>query len=106
MGFSQGAAMAYALAAYYPQMVKRLVALAGFLPPDETMPGRYTALQGKKIYIAHGTQDDTVPVAMAQECKKTLESVGADVTYCESDVVHKLSAPCLKGLESFLNLSR
>lgn len=102
MGFSQGAAMAYALAAYHPLPVKHLVALAGFLPPDNPMPGRYSELRGKKIYIAHGTQDETVPVTLAQEAKRTLQAAGADVTYCESEVGHKLSAECLKGLEEFL----
>jgi phospholipase/carboxylesterase len=102
MGFSQGAAMACALAAYHPQPVNRVVALAGFLPKDDPMPGRYSGLRGKKIYIAHGTQDDTVPVEMAQESVRTLQSVDANVTYCESSVGHKLSADCLKGLEDFM----
>jgi phospholipase/carboxylesterase len=102
MGFSQGAAMAYALAAYYPDHVNRLVALAGFLPPDNPMPGRYSALKGKKVYVAHGAQDETVPVEMAQSAVRTLQAVDAQVTYCESDAGHKLSASCLKGLVNFL----
>jgi phospholipase/carboxylesterase len=101
MGFSQGAAMAYALAAFYPKQVGRVAALAGFLPPDETFPGRYSALKGKKIYVAHGTKDETVPVSYAKEAVSVLEGVEARVTYCESAVGHKLSAGCLKGLDSF-----
>ncbi len=101
MGFSQGAAMTYALAANYPQQVQRIIALAGFLPQADPMPGRYAALAGKRIYIAHGSQDDTVPVQMAQFAVHTLQSVGAQITYCESEVGHKLSADCLRGLENF-----
>lgn len=103
MGFSQGAAMAYALTAFYPQQVDRLIALAGFLPEDETTPGRYTALSGKQVYIAHGTLDDTIPVAFAHEAIKTLKLAGADVTYCESEVGHKMGAGCLKGLTEFFD---
>lgn len=102
MGFSQGAAMAYALAAYYPQQINRLVALSGFLPLDELMPGRYSALSGKKIYVAHGIKDRTVPVQKAQEAVQVLRAAGARVTYCEGNASHKLSAKCLKGLEVFL----
>lgn len=102
MGFSQGAAMAYAVAALYPQQVRRVVALAGFLPQDDPKPGRYSALRGKQFYIAHGTQDDTVPIEMAQEAVRFLQPLGVQVTYCESDVGHKLSASCLRGLEVFL----
>ncbi len=102
MGFSQGAAMSYALAAYYPHLIKRVIALAGFLPRSESVPGPYRALNGKNIYIAHGTKDDTVPLHFATEAVRILESAGAQVTYCESDVGHKLSASCLRGLDIFL----
>lgn len=94
--------MAYALAAFYPQRVHRVIALAGFLPLEETLPGRYAAARGKKIYVAHGTQDETVPVSLAQEAVRTLQDAGAEVVYCESEVGHKLSAPCLRGLTQFV----
>jgi phospholipase/carboxylesterase len=102
IGFSQGAAMAYALAAYFPQQVNQVVALAGFLPPDAALSGRYSLLSGKKIYVAHGTKDQTIPVHKAQEAVQVLQSVGAEVLYCESSAGHKLSMNCLKGLEAFL----
>jgi phospholipase/carboxylesterase len=102
MGFSQGAAMAYTLAAEYPQWVNRVIALAGFLPSVEAMPGPYAALRGKRIYIAHGARDETIPVENAQTAARELNQVGADVTYCESDVGHKMSADCLRGLAEFM----
>jgi len=101
MGFSQGAAMAYALAAYFPQRVGRVLALAGYLPQDVENLAVYNNLKDKKIYIAHGNKDTVVPVQKAEEAVKTLQAVGADVTYCESDVGHKMSASCLRGLTEF-----
>jgi phospholipase/carboxylesterase len=102
MGFSQGAAMAYALAALYPQKINRVMALAGFLPKEESLPGRYSAYSEKQVYVAHGTQDDIVPVHMAEEAVQALQAAGAQVTFCESDSGHKLSASCLRGLGEFL----
>lgn len=102
MGFSQGAGMAYALGALFPEQVKRVIALAGFLPAEEPFPGRYQALRGKHIYIAHGTRDETIPVVKAQEAARVLQEAGAQVTYCESDAGHKLSASCLRGLNDFI----
>jgi phospholipase/carboxylesterase len=102
MGFSQGAAMSYALAALNPDQVERVIALAGFLPVEEPLPGRFDALRGKPVYIAHGTQDAIVPVDRARQASQALETAGARVIYCESDVGHKLSAGCLKGLREFL----
>ena len=102
MGFSQGAAMSFALATWHPERVQRVAALAGFFPA----PGPETPLErlaGKKIYIAHGTRDDTIPVEMAQQATRTLQAAGAQVTYCESEAGHKLSLSCLKGLEAFLS---
>lgn len=100
MGFSQGAAMAYVLGALYPQRVDRVLALAGFLPRDDQ--SRYAAFRDKPVYIAHGSRDDIVPVRMAEEAVRVLESHGASVTYCASDVGHKMSSECLKGIEAFL----
>ena len=103
MGFSQGTAMAYAVAAQFPKEVNRIAALAGFLPQADPGANPYRVFAGKKIYIAHGTKDTTIPVELAQEAVRTLQSAGAQVTYCESDAGHKLSASCLNGLEAFLN---
>lgn len=102
MGFSQGAALAYALTAFYPQAVERVIALAGFLPQDDNLPGRYQAVVGKSIFIAHGSQDKTVPLTMAKDAVQTLSACGAKVTYCESNTGHKLSANCLRKLEEFI----
>ncbi len=102
MGFSQGAAMAYALAAFYPNTVRRIICLAGFLPQEDQEPGRYAALQGKQVYIAHGSKDSIVPVRMAEEAAHALKEIGAEVTYCPSNTGHKMSAACLRGLEEFI----
>ena len=103
MGFSQGAAMAFALAAFYPSKIRRVISLAGFLPKDDDFPSRYSSLQGKSIFIAHGRRDKTIPIEMAEEAIQTLESVGAQVTYCPSDTGHKFSSGCIKDLSSFVN---
>jgi phospholipase/carboxylesterase len=99
MGFSQGAALAYAIASLHPKRVGRIAALAGYLP--NTSPEIFHNLAGKKIFIAHGSQDEIVPVSYAQKAAALLQNAGAQVTYCESDVGHKLSLACLNGLETF-----
>jgi phospholipase/carboxylesterase len=108
MGFSQGAAMSFAVAAYHPQRVERVAALAGFLPRraepgTQAMPPASwnAAFRGRNIYLAHGTRDEIVPVSMAYETSRKLQAAGADVTFCESDTGHKLSLNCLRGLEAF-----
>lgn len=101
MGFSQGAVMGIALAAFYPNRIGRVAALSGFIPQTWQNQINLSALSGKAFYIAHGTKDEIVPVKKAHQAVEMLEKHGADVTFCEADIGHKLSASCFKGLGSF-----
>jgi len=105
MGFSQGAAMAFALAAFYPQKISQVIALAGYLPQDESMLGRYSSMANRNVYIAHGSNDNIIPFIMAEDAAETLKAAGANVTFCASEAGHKLSAGCLRGLTKFINQS-
>ena len=103
-GFSQGAALAYAYALLHPQGVNRILGLAGFLPTgvEELVEGQ--PLTGKSVFVAHGSKDVLVPVWRARQAVELLTRAGAQVTYCEDDVGHKLSVGCFKGLESFFKI--
>lgn len=101
MGFSQGAVMCNVLAFLYPQRVRKIGILAGFIPSglEPLVPSR--PLEGKSIFVAHGTRDETVTVDRARISISLLEQAGAQVTYCEDEVGHKVSAGCLQALKSF-----
>ncbi len=101
LGFSQGAALGFSLGLLYPARVRALAGLSGFLPSGaaELAPAR--PLAGKFAFLAHGTRDETVPVGRARQARDLLAQAGADVSYCEDDVGHKLSATCFRSLEYF-----
>ncbi|MCL4274105.1 MAG: hypothetical protein KJZ77_09570 [Anaerolineales bacterium] len=102
MGFSQGAAMVNVLGMLYPQRIRKMGVLAGFVPSgaDEYVAKR--SLAGKQIFVAHGTKDEMVTVERARESMDLLEQAGATIMYCEDEVGHKLSANCLRALETYL----
>jgi phospholipase/carboxylesterase len=102
MGFSQGAAMVNVMGLLHPQRIRKMGVLAGFVPSgvEEIIVKR--PLEGKAVFVAHGTQDELVSVERARASIGLLEQAGAKVTYCEDEVGHKLSAVCLRALESFL----
>lgn len=101
VGFSQGAALVYSYGLVHPDRVRALAGLAGFLPEGaQTLSGN-RPLDGKPVFVAHGTEDITVPVARGRDAVRLLEEAGAKVTYCEDSVGHKLSLNCFKGLEAF-----
>ncbi len=103
MGFSQGAAMSNVLAFLYPQRIRKVGILAGFVPSglEQLIPQR--PLQGKPFFVTHGTRDNMVPIDRARTSVAILERAGANVTYCEDDVAHKVSVSCLHALKDFFS---
>lgn len=102
MGFSQGAALAGTLALTQPGRFRSLSMLAGFLPNGAGEFSAARPLAGLPVFVAHGTQDQLVPVARARQAVELLESGGGQVTYCEAEVGHKLSRDCLHGMLGFV----
>ena len=99
MGFSQGAAMAFAGVALGMLHPAALVSLAGYLPE-----GDIDLLRGSHVFWGHGLQDDLVPIARAREDVEKLMAVGAEVNYCETDIGHKLGVECARGLNRWLSV--
>ena len=105
-GFSQGGALAYTFAMLYPKPIIAVAGLATFLPDGAANYLSPSRLNNIPIYISHGLKDNLVPVARARQAVNQLDQAGARVQYCESDVGHKLSAECFKGMEDFFNGER
>lgn len=101
MGFSQGAAMASLLAFLAPGRIRRAALLAGFVPDGLEDRISERPLEGMPFFVAHGTRDETVPMERARESVALLEQAGAQVTFCEDDVGHKVSVTCLRAMKSF-----
>lgn len=100
-GFSQGGALVNVLTLLYPQRIHKAAVLSGFMPDgaDDLIDRR--VLDGKQFFVAHGEQDELVPFERCQRSIELLEQAGAQVTFCDADVGHKLSVDCLRGLETF-----
>lgn len=101
VGFSQGGAMSNVLTFLYPQRIRKTAILAGFVPAGLEELVRERSLEGKPYFVAHGTKDEMVRIDRARESISILEEAGAQVTYCEDNVGHKVSANCLRALNQF-----
>jgi phospholipase/carboxylesterase len=97
MGFSQGAAVAFAAALLQPDLVRGIVSLVGFAPKLQTTPN-FRPLDKLPVFMAAGTHDTTIPLDLAQQSAELLKSLGADLTYREYDTGHKLTARGMKDL--------
>lgn len=101
MGFSQGAATAYALAMTYPRLIKGIAGLVGFVPEACDAAVQIQALDGLPIFMAVGTSDPLIPYARAQMCAQTLRTTGANLTYHEYATGHKLNAQGMRDLQAW-----
>ncbi len=101
VGFSQGAALSLTFAFLYPQVVRKVAVLAGFLPylPENYQPSR--PFSQINFFVAHGTHDDIVPIERAEEVVYFLEQQHATVQFCKAPVSHRISAGCFKQLGQF-----
>lgn len=75
IGFSQGAAMSYAVGLHSPALVHGIGVLSGRLFPSVKVTGS-PAQKQLKIFIAHGTADEVVNPAEAVNADKKLRSKG------------------------------
>jgi phospholipase/carboxylesterase len=103
LGFSQGAALAYSLALLRVFNLQALAGLSGFVPDGADKLIAENPLSGLPVFVAHGTKDQIVPVGRARHGLDLLKQAGANVTYCEDEVGHKLSASCFSALREFLS---
>jgi phospholipase/carboxylesterase len=114
MGFSQGAALSYALSLAQPALMCGVIALAGFMPnypiaplrsdpPAETRASSNTNALQPRYLIIHGLDDNIVPIALAREARSELEARGALVEYHEYlGGGHKVSAQGLKDIAQWI----
>jgi len=103
MGFSQGASMAYALAILHPDKIGKVAAIAGFIPRSWKESINQISIKDKEFFIAHGNEDDIIPIEKARQAADWLRAQDAQVTFCEADTGHKISANCFNGLGDFFS---
>lgn len=103
VGFSQGGALATLLAILYPQRIRKLAVLAGFVPKGvaeaHLLPNM---LDGIQCFWAHGTEDNLVSFERGRSSAEMLEKAGAQLRFCAADVGHRVSRECRRALDVFL----
>ncbi len=95
-GFSQGAALALAAARKFSYKPAGVIAISGFLP-DGDLDGLESP-----VFWGHGSQDEIIPIETAREGVGRLEGHGLKVHLCESDIGHKISHHCLRGVQEWI----
>jgi phospholipase/carboxylesterase len=101
MGFSQGAATAYATAIRHPGLVNGIAGLVGFIPTRCDSALENSPLVDLPIFMAVGKRDPLIPTERAAGCAQTLHMAGTNLEYHEYDTGHKLNAAGMLDLKSW-----
>ena len=101
LGFSQGAVMALGAQALRPDSVAGVIALSGYFP-IEVEPEAGNPV-GRPAFVAHGVDDDIIPVEAGRRTRDLLERHGVDLTYREYRMAHQVSAEEMAEARDWLN---
>lgn len=104
IGFSQGAILSYAVALSYPEKVKQVVAMSGYLNTEILLEDYLTKDFSKlRFFISHGSVDQVVPVDWARKAKPMLDELGVENVYREYPVGHGVSPQNFFDFRDWLN---
>jgi phospholipase/carboxylesterase len=103
-GFSQGAAMALALALDDPTRAAPAGVLcwSGFLVDVDGFTPAWTDRAGTPTLVQHGRLDETVPFELGRDTAHTLRHQGLDVSFHEYDSGHQVTIESLIDARSWL----
>lgn len=103
LGFSQGSILSYSVALSYPEMVKNVIALSGYINQDILKDGyEKNDFSGLDIYASHGSVDQVIPVEWARKTKPFLEKLNIDLQYSEFPVGHGVAPQNFQEFNSWL----
>lgn len=103
-GFSQGAVIALTTALYYPQPLAGVIALSGYLPSsDEVLEKASAANRQIPIFLAHGTQDPIVPIALGQTACSAIKHAAYSVTWHSYPMPHSVCKEEMHDLGLWIN---
>jgi phospholipase/carboxylesterase len=92
VGFSQGAILSYAIGLSYPEKIKNVVAMSGYLNLEMAEANYQNKDFSKlKLFISHGTVDQVIPVDWARKSPGILQPLGIETVYKEYPIGHGVS---------------
>jgi phospholipase/carboxylesterase len=103
-GFSQGAAMSFALG-FGPDRPAPagILALSGFLPEVPGFEPRLSGREGYPVALGHGAADPVIPVTFAHAARERLLAAGVELTYHETPgLPHAVDPAFVPALQAWL----
>ena len=89
LGFSQGTILSFAVALSYPEKVKNVIGLSGYIS-EAMLKENYDKndFSNLNVYTSHGTVDQVIPVDWARKSQPFLQKLNINCDYSEFPVGH------------------
>lgn len=102
-GFSQGGAVALFTGLRYPERLAGLIALSTYLPAaDSTLAERSGANAVVPVFMAHGTDDPVIPLALAEHSRGLLGQMGYPVEWHTYTMPHSVHPEEILHIRTFM----
>nr|WP_299344815.1 alpha/beta fold hydrolase [Allomuricauda sp.] len=104
LGFSQGTILSYAVALSYPERIKNVIALSGYIN-ESVLVEDYESREHShlNVYASHGQVDQVNPVEWAQRAPEILEKLKINFKYEEFPVGHGVSPQNFYSFKTWLD---
>lgn len=100
-GFSQGGAVNFQAALTYDKPLAGLIALSTYFPTADVV-AVHPANAGLPVLLCHGTQDQVLPIQMAENTLKYLTDLGLYVDYLTYPMAHHVCPQQLRDISDFI----
>jgi phospholipase/carboxylesterase len=92
-GFSQGGAIALQAGLRHAEALAGILALSTYLPLAESLDREAAGANERvPVFMAHGTQDPVIPLALAQSSRATLQARGLAPEWHDYPMPHSVCA--------------
>ncbi len=103
LGFSQGTILSYAVALSYPEKIKNVIGLSGYINRG-ILADHYKEKDHSKlhVYASHGQVDQVIPPEWAQRIPPILNELGISHVYEEFPIGHGVSPQNFHSFKNWL----
>ena len=103
VGFSQGCILSFAVALSYPEKIRNVIGLSGYINKNIIREGiQKRDFSNLSVYSSHGSADQVIPVEWARMTKPFLDSLKIGNTFSEFPVGHGVAPQNFQELKKWL----
>ncbi|WP_313113829.1 alpha/beta hydrolase [Aequorivita sediminis] len=103
LGFSQGTILSFAVALSYPEKVKNVIGLSGYVNEEILIEGyQNNDFSNLNVYTSHGSVDQVIPVQWARKTEPFLKNLNINCAYSEYPVGHGVAPQNFHDFKSWL----